>query len=305
MRLPSAQAFEGYIPLRRGFLQHYMHGRITRTEAWVFTCLVMQADPRWGIVWTNSYVLAREHHMSRSFARKILESLAAKGYIRRFPKRRSPRAYPVLIDKFFITKGTYKNKLLDAFASASWGERTYRAVPRPGPRLIPFEQTASTDFSEEYTSQGDAQVPRLGLDSGDVLIERARALKQKLNTKPKSRVPTPHAPSTRPQRDEAEQRRIVEARDRRLHEEAQTQANARVGAGPELPENVNTARVSCLECRDDLNRLQFQRCLAGKGPRGPQTYCPRNPAPAPPKSVKIEAKPAVAEGVSMAAKNSS
>jgi hypothetical protein len=248
---------KGYSQHRRGVQEHVRDGRMSMLDYAFHSWLIQNADPSTGILFANAPQLAYESNTSRKLVQKYLCRLERGNYIKRFPRPRSHAKYPILINRFRCSRGPQKGMHLNAAATTNWTQPVYVTVSR----------AVSTEVSTQLHK------------------ERARGDFRDLekNTKPKTRPQTPRAPSTPPV-PESEKRRRIEERDRRLQQEQTVKANALVGEGPPLAPDV---ALCCLECHRanptdwkkpwDMGSNQLNRCLAGKGPRGADTYCPRNP----------------------------
>jgi hypothetical protein len=110
----------GYVPKRRGIIEHLRDGRMTLQMYAAHDVLVLLAEKSTGI-WIGSAKAFASNcgagDISERQARHILERLESARYIKRFPVRRSHRNYPILIDKFQITFGAYSGKRLNAAAT--------------------------------------------------------------------------------------------------------------------------------------------------------------------------------------------
>ncbi len=224
--------------------------------------IALLADPGTGILWANASQLALRLNKTRKLIQKYLCRLERKGYIKRFAVARSHDRYAILVNQYHCTLLPQRGKVLNAVKTTDWRAPVYEAVSRAVSRAV------STPYGTRAR------------------VENLENLEKTPKSKPAPRgaAPTPPAPPLKPATPtnpayETEQRRKIEARDRREKSELEVSREARIGTGP----GVNLATVvgvSCLECRAELSTLQLNRCLSGKGPRGSQTYCPRNPPPA-------------------------
>jgi hypothetical protein len=114
----------GFVQKRRGVLQHLSEGRITIGEYVVLDVLLMLADPRVG-VWVGSAVLLSLQFggaVSVKVMRTVLGSLEAKGYIRWRPwhVQGSKSPHPFVIDKYLISAGKLKGRLVKTSATTDW-----------------------------------------------------------------------------------------------------------------------------------------------------------------------------------------
>lgn len=123
--------FNGYIPLRRGLLEHLREGRITLREYEVFTILLLWADARSGIATTNGpgLVFLSGNQLSLDYTQKCLASLEKKGYIRRpfyvLGQRCDQR---IFIDKYVCTTGPLRLKQLSFAKTKDWENPVYENI---------------------------------------------------------------------------------------------------------------------------------------------------------------------------------
>jgi hypothetical protein len=110
--------FAGYIPLRRGILEHVQKGLLNKTDFSVYCLLLLLADHHTGIWWGSAKALGA-YNFARSTARNSLQRLESKGYIKRFTTPGVHANYQILINKYAITDGQHKGKLLDAKQTTS------------------------------------------------------------------------------------------------------------------------------------------------------------------------------------------
>lgn len=125
----------GYVPKRRGVVEHLRDGRMTLQMYAAHDLLVLLADKATGI-WIGSAKAFAANcgagDVSERRARHILESLELGGYIKRFPIRRSHRNYPILISRFQPTSGAYSGMRLNAAATKDWRSPVYDSCQEHG-----------------------------------------------------------------------------------------------------------------------------------------------------------------------------
>lgn len=109
----------GFLQLRRGVFEHVRDGRMSLADCAVHSYITAQADTRTGIWNGSAGALAGELSLSRRKARRFLEKLSRRGYIKRFPVPGKHVCYPILIHKFSITDGQHRGEQLNAIASSS------------------------------------------------------------------------------------------------------------------------------------------------------------------------------------------
>jgi hypothetical protein len=248
---------KGYSQHRRGVQEHVRDGRMSMLDYAFHSWMIQNADPSTGILFTNAPQLAYESNTSRKLVQKYLCRLERGTYIRRFPRPRSHAKYAILINRFRCSRGPHKGMYLNAVGTKDWRQPIYDAVSRAVSRAV------STPLHKER-ARGDFRD-----------LEKT--------TKPKTRPQTPRAPQP-PATTETEQRRRIGERDLRFQREAEARISAGIGQGPALAPEI---AVCCVECHQanpsdwkkswDMGLNQLSRCWAGKGPRGADTYCPRNP----------------------------
>ncbi len=114
---------QGYVQKRRGVLEHLERGSLTLLEYGAFDFLLMSADAATGTWWGSAEDLSRAcgaKDVDSRKARRLLESLEGKRYIRRFLILGSHSRYPVLLHQYFATKGAANGKVLNAWKSSSY-----------------------------------------------------------------------------------------------------------------------------------------------------------------------------------------
>jgi hypothetical protein len=116
--------FSGWVPLRRGLIEHLQDGRLTVKEFSVLVVLIMLASKDSGSGTMNANTLAAymgedlnyESGVPRNRQRgkqRVLHNLEAKGYIYRQIVPHSKRAYHYWVNKYEITDGPNKSRRLD------------------------------------------------------------------------------------------------------------------------------------------------------------------------------------------------
>lgn len=104
-----------YIPLRRDLWEHVENGWITGTEALAFIAILVKADSSTGVWWTNWKTLARAiPELTEIKAQTILRALIKKDYIVSLRKVGSRGTYPIVVDKYPITSGTWAGRFVRA-----------------------------------------------------------------------------------------------------------------------------------------------------------------------------------------------
>ncbi len=149
--------FQGYVPLRRGLLEHVQTGNLSTQEFAVFTVLVLLADKETGSGRINAPVLLSWlPDLSYDAAKRVLLSLEAKGYIFREIQPYSKRMYRFWVNRYVPTSGP--NKLLQTnlskvFATKDPNDIEYvDPAPQGAPQGAP--QTAPQGAPNNETGKG-------------------------------------------------------------------------------------------------------------------------------------------------------
>ena len=128
----------GYVQKRRGVIDHLRDGRLTLLELGAHDVLLLLADKASGMWIGSAKALAANcgaGDITDRQARHLLESLEKKGYIRRFPKRRSHANYPILINRYLITFGANIGSMLNASATTDWRNPVYQSRQELGVQI--------------------------------------------------------------------------------------------------------------------------------------------------------------------------
>jgi hypothetical protein len=108
----------GYVPVRRGILEHVFDGRLTPAEHHAFLTILLLADAATGTWRGSSHALTTIlGYSSKNTMADAFDGLEAKGYILRdyAPGRRGN--YPIVIAKFLFTRGANAGKQIDLGAT--------------------------------------------------------------------------------------------------------------------------------------------------------------------------------------------
>ena len=116
--------FSGYIPFRRGILDHIRQGRLNHTDFSAYSIILLETDCSTGL-WFGSAKALGPYNFPLRTARRCLERLEAGGYLKRFPVPGRHSNYPVVVNKYAITRGAHKGKLTDTTRTRSWKEIVY------------------------------------------------------------------------------------------------------------------------------------------------------------------------------------
>ena len=128
--------FAGWVPLRRGLLDHLRTGELSTHEGMTFVVLLMLADKETGRGLINAPVLRTYlPELSKDAAKRVLTSLEAKQYIFREITPRSPLIYPFWVNGYRPTTGRLKLRQLDlskVFGSRSLTDMIYTSLAPEG-----------------------------------------------------------------------------------------------------------------------------------------------------------------------------
>ncbi len=107
---------DGFIKIRRGLRHHIREGKMSLLELGVYLHLQFCADFRTGIQMNSAghiYYSTGQRYSVRQIQR-ALEALEKAGYIKRFIVDGRKGDYRILIHKFFVTDGAWKDHYLNA-----------------------------------------------------------------------------------------------------------------------------------------------------------------------------------------------
>ena len=141
--------FVGYVPFRRGILEH-ARKELTHEEGWAYSIVLLEADSSSGIWWGSSKALGPYNFSERS-ARHLLDGLHRKGYIKKFSQKGRRGNYPILINKYAVTRGKWYGYYLIASETVDWHNPVYRVIERGdvGVYLTGYESASSQEVRSE------------------------------------------------------------------------------------------------------------------------------------------------------------
>ena len=142
----------GYVKLRRDLFRHVKQHLLNSTEAWVYVCMIGEADYRTGVWWGSAGLLASLYRMPERTCRRCLSSLESKGYIKRFHTPHSMLSYAVLINKYEVAgnvAGMYKR--LNTELSNTYNDLVYDDVREDGQPVA--GEVAGTIKNKEVRSE--------------------------------------------------------------------------------------------------------------------------------------------------------
>ena len=146
----------GYVKLRRDLFRHVKQHLLNSTEAWVYVCMIGEADYRTGVWWGSAGLLASLYRMPERTCRRCLSSLESKGYIKRFHTPHSMLSYAVLINKYEVAgnvAGMYKR--LNTELSNTYNDLVYDDVREDGQPVA--GEVAGTIKNKEVKSKPPVQ----------------------------------------------------------------------------------------------------------------------------------------------------
>jgi hypothetical protein len=122
----------GFLQLRRGIFEHVRDGRMSHMDALTLIYIAAQADTRTGVWHGSAGALAGELALSSRNARRVLERLTERQYIKRFPVPGRHVCYPILVHKFLVTDGEHRGQHLNAPESTSSSDLRYAVGEHQG-----------------------------------------------------------------------------------------------------------------------------------------------------------------------------
>lgn len=134
-RRKTMLTFNGYIPLRRGVLEHVHTGRLSLMEYLVFNFLLVWADRRTGIAETNGpgIVYLSGGQIKLRAVQDCLASLEEKGYIKRpFYVQGQRGDQKIFIDKYIVTDGVLSGSQLILPKTTDWQNPFYESRGEQG-----------------------------------------------------------------------------------------------------------------------------------------------------------------------------
>lgn len=100
----------GFVPLRRGLLDHMIQGKMSPLELGIYVAILLKADHRTGVWWGSAASLGFIYPgIDRRYAQKCLFRLEENGYIKRFRSEGKRGNYPMLVNRFVATDGRRTN----------------------------------------------------------------------------------------------------------------------------------------------------------------------------------------------------
>ena len=169
--------FKGYVPVRRGLIEHVRSGRLTVTEYVVFTFLLVWADHRTGIATINGpgIVGLSGGQLDLDYVQKCVASLERKGYIKRpFFVQGQRGDQKIFIDKFVVTRRTENAtevKVLSFADTTDWENPAYVDLTED-PRGNAGGNAASNENREpKHVKPGNDSVSDLGPSSSSEQVD--------------------------------------------------------------------------------------------------------------------------------------
>lgn len=149
----------GYIPLRRGLLDHLEQGRLTTYDAGIYARILLEANRKTGVWWGSAaklLALAPADSDLRKVQRS-LEHLEEIGFIRRFHMQGKRGNYPTFVNKFLCTDGALKGMRLNAAKSNDWRRPSYEPC---ADRRTDVGGDTATDADTDVTPLREGEVKR-------------------------------------------------------------------------------------------------------------------------------------------------
>lgn len=160
----------GYVPLRRGVLEHTMAGKLSTQEFAAFTALVLLADKETGAGRINAPVLTSWlPDLSYDAAKRALLSLESKRYIFREIVPFSKRMYVYWVNRYTLTSGPHRllqTDLSKVFESKEPKDIRYiDPAPQTAPQAAP--QTALQSALHNKTGEREEIIKNPVMDTGE------------------------------------------------------------------------------------------------------------------------------------------
>ena len=147
----------GFVPIRRGILEHIQDGRLTPLEFTAHYLITSQADTRTGKWVGSAKCIASALCITERMARRVLENLSRGDYIRRFPVPGKHVCYPILVHKFHPTNGEHKGEQLDAISSLSPMDLRYSQIDSGE---LEGEQKGEHVTSQKRREKGEGRIKK-------------------------------------------------------------------------------------------------------------------------------------------------
>jgi hypothetical protein len=139
-----------FVQIRRGIVEHAEKGSFTEREFGCHLMMILLADKKNGVWIGSAKALAAKFgtgDLGLKEAKKVLSSLEEKGYIHRLLKPQGTRGnFPIYIDRYLITVGGLKGRLVNAAESVDPNLPVVYEVTEETPDATPDKGTeAGTD----------------------------------------------------------------------------------------------------------------------------------------------------------------
>lgn len=138
-----------FVKLRRGVLEHLRDGRLTTLEFAAYVTIILLADKSNGVWHGCAAALADAmgkvvSEESKRAAQRTLATLARKGYIKNFRVQGQRHNQPILVNKYLVTVGELKDRVIDAQNSTDW----------KAPAVFSGTENGTDDGTEVRTENG-------------------------------------------------------------------------------------------------------------------------------------------------------
>jgi len=104
----------GFVPLRRGILEHCRQGKLPPMAFAIYTLLILEADKTSGVAWSSAKSVALTYGYNERTARTSMEKLEDGGYIKRFTVPGRHGEYGIAVNKYLVTHGARSGMTLNA-----------------------------------------------------------------------------------------------------------------------------------------------------------------------------------------------
>jgi hypothetical protein len=143
--------FNGWVPLRRGIVDHLRSGQLTNSEALTLIILISLADKRTGAGTINAPTLrCFLPELSYAAAKRVLESLQLKRYVFREITPFSKVPYRFFVDKYEVTAGQHKGFRTDLSQVFDTKEIRYLKYTRHVPDSEPHPEPEGEPHPEPH-----------------------------------------------------------------------------------------------------------------------------------------------------------
>lgn len=132
-----------YVQTRTGILDHLIRGAITEAEYTLYNVIVVlvakEGDHGIGVAWTSSVDISNRllQSWSEDKAKRVLNSLQKKRYIRSWRQKGSRKTYPLQVHKWHVPLGAPRGGIIDAWSTETYDNPVFLSAPHDAPRSAP------------------------------------------------------------------------------------------------------------------------------------------------------------------------